>query len=183
MRHNPIKTDMATPASTKKKDKKCNCKSLDVTNSKFHTNIRELLSQDRRNQFKMLGEFNQIEKMLDNREFKTTEQVKKARSKQRANPVAKLSNALHQYNTERISTENELISTIKKVNLDKTILFKEKTMTLWKDQQEQDQRVFEGILKKERAERYEHVLKQKSAYQKVLRFLKDRGTKPMQEEK
>jgi|TARA_B110001450_G_C17536006_1_gene446613 hypothetical protein len=131
----------------------------------------------------MLGEFNQIEKMLDNREFKTTEQVKKARTKQRANPVAKLSNALHQYKTERISTENELISTIKKVNLDKTILFKEKTMTLWKDQQEQDQRVFEGILKKERAERYEHVLKQKSAYQKVLRFLKDRGTKPMQEEK
>ena len=77
------------------KDKKCNCKSLDVTNSKFHTNVRELLSQHRRNQFKMLNEFNQIEKMLDNREYKPTEQIKKARKKSQANPVAKLSNALH----------------------------------------------------------------------------------------
>ena len=75
--------------------------------------------------------------MLDNKEYRPTAEFKK-RKRSFVNPVAKLSNALHQYKTERIQTENDLISTIKKVNLDKTILFKEKTMTLWKDQQEQD---------------------------------------------
>mmetsp|Transcript_1467 Transcript_1467/g.1964 ORF Transcript_1467/g.1964 Transcript_1467/m.1964 type:complete len:81 (+) Transcript_1467:135-377(+) len=48
-------------------------------------------------------------------------------------PVLKLSNALQQYKTERIQTEDELISVIKKVNLDKSILFREKQATLWRD--------------------------------------------------
>ena len=120
--------------------------------------------------------------MLDDRNFQVSEIVKKSR-KRRANPVSNLSNALNQYKTERISTENELINTIKKVNLDKTILFKEKQNTLWKDQQEQDQRVFADALKKEKADRYDLNIKQKHAYQTVLLFMKERGTKPMQEEK
>ena len=96
--------------------------------------------------------------MLDDRNFQVSEIVKKSR-KRRANPVSNLSNALNQYKTERISTENELINTIKKVNLDKTILFKEKQNTLWKDQQEQDQRVFADALKKEKADRYDLNIK------------------------
>jgi hypothetical protein len=47
--------------------------------------------------------------------------------------VSKLSEALKQYKTERIETENDLVKRIKKVNLDKAILFREKQQTLWKD--------------------------------------------------
>jgi hypothetical protein len=48
------------------------------------------------------------------------------KKRQKTNPVSKLSKALKEYKNERINTENVLIDRIKKVNLDKTILFREK---------------------------------------------------------
>lgn len=51
----------------------------------------------------------------------------------RGGPVSNLSQALKHYKNERINTENDLIETIKKVNLDKAILFREKQSTLWKE--------------------------------------------------
>ena len=62
----------------------------------------------------------------------------KKKSKHLKNPVAKLSNALLQYKTERIGTEDELIKCIEKVNLDKSILLREKKDVLWKDKEDQN---------------------------------------------
>lgn len=64
--------------------------------------------------------------MLNDKHFQYNENIKKRRKRNKTNPVSNLSKALNQYKTERIDTENQLIKTIKKVNLDKTILFKEK---------------------------------------------------------
>jgi len=50
---------------------------------------------------------------------------KKTRKKPTKGPVSKLSQALKHYKNDRINTENDLINTIKKVNLDKDILFRE----------------------------------------------------------
>ena len=47
--------------------------------------------------------------------------------------VDALSKALNHYKTERIGTEDDLIKCIKKVNLDKPILFREKKSVLWKE--------------------------------------------------
>lgn len=83
------------------------------------------------NQKKLQQEFDNLQKLLDSNyqvqiEGENENKPKaKTRGKQK-NPVAKLSKALQQYKTERIGTEDALIKCIKKVNLDKAILFKEK---------------------------------------------------------
>ena len=58
--------------------------------------------------------------------------------------------ALKHYKNERINTENDLISTIKKVNLDKAILFREKQTTLWKEGVDQNQSALVVQLRKEK---------------------------------
>jgi hypothetical protein len=63
--------------------------------------------------------------MLDG-EIKTLDTKKKKKVSKVQNPVAKLSAALNHYKTERIKTESDLKNTIDKVNLDKSILFREK---------------------------------------------------------
>ena len=105
------------------------------------------------------------------------------------NPVAKLSKALQQYKTERIGTEDALIKCIKKVNLDKAILFKEKQGVLWGDfndnskEKALDQTMLEMELRREKQLRHDLNVRQKEAYFKLLEFMKERGTKPVQEEK
>jgi len=101
----------------------------------------------------------------------------------RQNPVAKLSKALQQYKSERIGTEEDLIKCIQKVNLDKAILFREKQSVLWKDAADQRQTSLEEALRKEKQMRHELNRKQKDAYELVLQFMKERNTKPVQEEK
>ena len=80
------------------------------------------------------------------------------------NPVAKLSNSLLQYKTERIGTEDQLIKCIEKVNLDKSILFREKKDVLWKDTDNQNQTNLEDGLRKGKQYRHEINKKQKEAY-------------------
>ncbi len=69
--------------------------------------------------------------------------------------MAKLSNSLDQYKTERIGTEDELIKCIEKVNLDKSILFREKKDVLWKDADNQDQTNLEDGLRRGKQLRHE----------------------------
>lgn len=97
--------------------------------------------------------------------------------------MAKLSKALQQYKSERIGTEEDLIKCIQKVNLDKAILFREKQSVLWKDAADQRQTSLEEALRKEKQMRHELNRKQKDAYELVLQFMKERNTKPVQEEK
>ena len=101
----------------------------------------------------------------------------------RKNPVGKLSQALQQYKSERIGTEDDLIKCIQKVNLDKAILFREKQGVLWKDADDQRQTSLEEALRKEKQMRHDLNKKQKDAYDLVLQFMKERNTKPVQEEK
>ena len=51
------------------------------------------------------------------------------------NPVMSLSKALSQYKSERFGTEDALIKCIEKVNLDKSILFREKQSVLWREEE------------------------------------------------
>lgn len=77
-----------------------------------------------------------MQKILDNdnyfmsrhSEFNTSNDKAGSSSKSKRNtqPVSKLSVALQQYKTDRIESEDSLINCIRKVNLDKSILFKEK---------------------------------------------------------
>lgn len=53
----------------------------------------------------------------------------------KANPVMQLSKALKQYKSERFGTEDDLIKCIEKVNLDKSILFREKQSVLWREEE------------------------------------------------
>ena len=46
-------------------------------------------------------------------------------------PMGKLTKALEDYKNERISSQDNLIKSIDKVNLDKSILLKEKQQVLW----------------------------------------------------
>ena len=74
---------------------KCNCKSMDARHNKsFHKNVREMVQMDCKNGNKIQSEFEQIQKMLDDRNFQVSEIVKKSR-KRRANPVSNLSSALN----------------------------------------------------------------------------------------
>ena len=129
----------------------------------------------------MNQEFESLQQLLDG-DYQVHEKEKK---KQRAsmNPVAKLSNSLLQYKTERIGTEDQLIKCIEKVNLDKSILFREKKDVLWKDTDNQDQTNLEDGLRRGKQNRHETNKRQKEAYTQILLFLKQRGTKPVQEEK
>lgn len=82
------------------------------------------------NQKKLQQEFDNLQKLLDSN-YQVQIEVEadnkpKSKTRRGRNPVAKLSKALQQYKTERIGTEDALIKCIKKVNLDKAILFKEK---------------------------------------------------------
>ena len=69
---------------------------------------------------------------------KSKKSSSKGKQSIKGGPVSKLSHALKQYKNERINTENDLINTIKKVNLDKAILFREKQLTLWKEEADQN---------------------------------------------
>ena len=79
--------------------------------------------------------------------------------------------------------ENELVRRISKVNYDKNILFREKQVTLWRNGADTSQEMLEFALKKEKQDRFEFNLRQKMAYKQALQFIKNRDTKPMQEEK
>lgn len=46
-------------------------------------------------------------------------------------PMVKLTKALEDYKNERISSQDSLIKSIHKVNLDKSILLREKQQVLW----------------------------------------------------
>ena len=71
---------------------------------------------------------------------------------------------------------------IKKVNLDKAISIKEKHKILWDENTSFDQRHLENNLKKAQLGRFQNNEKQKEKYNLVLKFLKERGGIPMQEE-
>lgn len=85
--------------------------------------------------------------MLDG-EIKTGDSKKKKKSNKIKNPVSKLSTALNHYKTERIKTETDLKNTIDKVNLDKSILFREKQKVLWGNTTEETQSVMDMSLRK-----------------------------------
>ena len=81
------------------------------------------------------------------------EEVKLKKRRPTNNPVVKVSNALNQYKSQRKRTEDDLVHTIQKVNLDKMILLKEKQKIIW-DENEQEQNKFQKNMKKSRALRY-----------------------------
>lgn len=96
---------------------------------------KEIQEYELKNNHKIAQELDKIREMLD---LKKPQILSVNRKKQKQkNPVSKLSEALKQYKTERIQTENDLIKRIKKVNLDKSILFREKQNTLWRDLKDQ----------------------------------------------
>ena len=99
---------------------------------------REFRDKDRKNTRKIHQEFDGIQKMLDG-DVKMAEVKKKKKGGvyKSQNPVSKLSNALDQYKTERIKTENDLVDTIKKINFDKSILFREKKKILWQNHKDE----------------------------------------------
>ena len=145
------------------------------------------------NEKKLQHEFDNLQKLLDSNyqvqiegenENKSKGKTRRQRRKG-PNPVAKLSNALQQYKTERIGTEDALIKCIKKVNLDKAILFKEKQGVLWGDfnddtkEKALDQTMLEMELRREKQCRHDLNVRQKEAYFKLLEFMKERGTKPV----
>lgn len=129
-------------------------------------------------------ELENIQRLLDHGEPMHVKATSKRRQgTTRRNPVVKLSEALQRYKSERVGTEDELIKCIQKVNLDKAILFREKQGVLWKDADDQRQTSLEEALRKEKQMRHELNKKQKDAYDLVLQFMKERNTKPVQEEK
>ena len=112
---------------------------------------RELILEDERNRRRIKQEFEYIERVLDGDDSQYAEKSSKRRQGMtRRNPVAKLSQALQQYKSERIGTEDDLIQCIQKVNLDKAILFREKRGVLWKDADDQRQTSLEEALRKEK---------------------------------
>ena len=148
--------------------------------------LTEVREEDVRNTRRIKQEFENIQRMLDGDESFLN--VKPSTNKRRQgvarkNPVGKLSHALQQYKSERIGTEDDLIKCIQKVNLDKAILFREKQGVLWKDADDQRQTSLEEALRKEKQMRHDLNKKQKDAYDLVLQFMKERNTKPVQEEK
>lgn len=146
--------------------------------------VAAVLEEDLRNRRRIKQEFENIQRVLDSDESLYVETSSKRRQGMtRRNPVAKLSQALQQYKSERIGTEDDLIKCIQKVNLDKAILFREKRGVLWKDADDQRQTSLEEALRKEKQMRLELNKKQKDAYELVLQFMKERNTKPVQEEK
>jgi hypothetical protein len=76
----------------------------------------------------------------------------KASTKKRSihNPVLNISDTLKQSKTERIGTEDQLIKKIAKVNLDRTILFREKQNVLWQERSKLSQNLFEEELIKQK---------------------------------
>ena len=70
-----------------------------------------------------------------------------------------------------------------KVNLDKSILFREKQSVLWRDIDNQNQTNLEDALRKGKNLRHDLNKKQKEAYEFLLQFIKERNSKPVKEEK
>jgi len=94
-----------------------------------------------------------------------------------------ISDTLKQYKTERIGTEDQLIKKIAKVNLDRTILFREKQNVLWQERSKLSQNLFEEELIKQKQDRYDINTSQKDAYNQMLMFIKARKAHPMEAEK
>lgn len=136
------------------------------------------VSQEPAHQQKINLEIQNIKKILDDPEPDTL----KLRKRRRAiNSVVKMSNALAQYKQERNDTEEELIKTLNKVNLDKMILCSEKQKILW-NHLENKQVHLQNQMKKTRAQRFLLNQRQKKAYQQLLQWMKERATEPVQEE-
>jgi hypothetical protein len=172
-------TPGATPAGTKAKTAKPVARQP-ATGER----LVEIREEDVRNRRRIRQEFDNIQRVLDGDESAYLKASGRRRQgAARRNPVAKLSDALRQYKSERIGTEDDLIKCIQKVNLDKAILFREKQGVLWKDADDQRQTSLEEALRKEKQMRHELNKKQKDAYELVLQFMKERNTKPVQEEK
>lgn len=73
---------------------------------------------------------------------------------------------------------------MEKVKLDKTILFREKLETIWKDQLYiTDSDALKYDLIKQKAKRRELHQKQVESYKTLLTFIKERGALPVAEEK
>jgi hypothetical protein len=64
--------------------------------------------------------------------------------------VRHLSRTLEHYKNERIDSEHQLVKKLEKVNLDKSILFREKRGTLWKEIAKPTQTAFEDELRRQR---------------------------------
>lgn len=100
----------------------------------------------------MLGkQLDQIKKMLDEDYEIMPQKAKKRRL--RPDPVLKLAQTLKKYKEERIGVEADLIKTIDKVNLDRSILLKEKQSVLWKNEPK-TQIILENELKHQKKDRY-----------------------------
>ena len=69
-------------------------------------------------------------------------------------PMVKLTKALEDYKNERISSQDSLIKSIHKVNLDKSILLREKQQVLWTLSSNQSQSHLEHQLRQEKVNRY-----------------------------
>ena len=69
-------------------------------------------------------------------------------------PMVKLTKALKDYKNERISSQDSLIKSIHKVNLDKSILLREKQQVLWTLSSNQRQSHLEHKLRQEKVNRY-----------------------------
>ena len=95
--------------------------------------MAEFVAKDHKIKDKRNSEFAKFEAVLDNEQLIESKEKKAAGNKGKNSAVDSLSKALEHYKNERIGTEDELIKCIKKVNLDKPILFREKKSVLWKE--------------------------------------------------
>lgn len=171
MRANPMKTNMRKFRNTTSHTP------VDREIMKKAKELRELKKNDEINTRRRLSELENFEKILDGeRPLHFSSDAKKSglkdsrmstsgfddadrsvfgeaggASKQKQgklNPVMQLSKALKQYKSERFGTEDDLIKCIEKVNLDKSILFREKQSVLWREEENQNQTSLEESLRK-----------------------------------
>jgi hypothetical protein len=100
------------------------------------------------NQATWQSEFERLKKFI----HPNYELEKKDNSKRKGmkNPVRHLSQTLEHYKKERIDSEHQLVKKLQKVHLDKSILFREKRGTLWKEIPRPTQTAFEDELRRQR---------------------------------
>eukprot|EP00347_Sterkiella_histriomuscorum_P011921 403370583 len=133
-------------------------------------------------QQKIRAEFEKFSRILDSGKMIPMKKFRKRR--QTTDPINKLSRTLQRYKNQREQSEEQLIRTIEKVKLDKTILFREKIETIWKDQLYiTDSDALKYDLLKQKTKRKDQYLKQVDSYNILLKFLKERASLPVAEEK
>lgn len=106
--------------------------------------LREIRDTDIKNADKRNFELKKLSQILTKEIDIKMKKTKKTRKG--SNPMKKLSKVLDKYKTQRVGTEDQLIQTIKKVNLDKNIMFREKSGVLWRDQEKASQIKWEEMI-------------------------------------